>query len=200
MEEPKNTITKEFLLEQYKQAFEQRARDVSLQWQLFGIGNTVLGGILFAALSSQDIMVSTILTGLAIPLCFFIYVAYRKEIYFEDLYSENIEAIEKEVGGLKHIQYDTIPHKELNTYFITRRPKKWSVERVTIHTVMTILLGMYTLASLVLFYVFGSKVISQPIMIFLVICALPFLYVITVIFDNPKRIGETFSKGQLKNK
>lgn len=184
-------LQRDLLLEQYRQAWTERQREANVQLQLLAIGNTVLGGMMIAAVSVRDVLVSTVLCGAAIPICFFLYVAYRKHVYFEDLFSENIEAIERHVGDVKHVQYDTYPHKEASAHYIVRQPRKGSLERVTPHTVMYVLLLMYAAASHLMLYRFGSKLLPQWVVVPLVVAILPVSYGLTFLLGNPARIGET---------
>jgi hypothetical protein len=179
------------LLEQYRQAWIQRQREGNVQLQLLAIGNTILGGMLIAAMSVDDILVSALLCGAAIPVCFFLYVAYRKHAYFEDLFSENIEAIERRVGDVKHLQYDTYPHKEASAHYVVRYPKKRGVQMVTSRTVMYVLLLMYAGASHLILYRFASQLLPQWVVFPLVLAILPLSYGLAHLLGNPARIGET---------
>jgi hypothetical protein len=193
-------LQRDFLLEQYRQAWSQRQREANVQMQLLGIGNTVLAGMLIAAISVNDVLVSTVLSAAAIPICFFLYVAYRKQVYFEDLFSENIEAIERQAGGVKHLQYDTYPHKDASLHYVVRYPKKTSLERVIPHTVMYTLLCMYAAAAHLMLYRSGSKLLPQWSIIALVLVILPACYTLTFLLRRPARIGETQTKGSQKEK
>lgn len=189
---PNDSLYQDFLLEQYRQVHEQRSREVTLQWQLLGIGNTLLAGLIYAALTNSNPTISAILSGIAIPICFYIYVAYRKQVYFEDLFSDNIDAIEREITGLRHVQYDTFPQKEPSLYYIVKKPRKWSVEEISIHTVMTLVFGIFVVLSMALFYFFGSQIVSQPISIGLTFGIVPFFFILTLIVNRNTRIGSIF--------
>ena len=190
----KGDLWRNFVLEQYRQAWVQRQREANVQLQLLAIGNTVLGGILIAGISVKDVLVSTMLSAAAIPVCFFLYVAYRKHVYFEDLFSENIEALERQIGGVKHLQYDTYPHKDSSLHYIVRYPTKIGLERVTPHTVMYTLLFVYMAASHLMLFRFGCKLLPKIYIIPLILIILPVSYSLTLLLRNPARIGEVKTK------
>jgi ABC-type multidrug transport system fused ATPase/permease subunit len=181
------TFRQEIILEQYRQAHEQRARDADIQWKVMGLGNTLVGGILIAALTNDNTIVSMFLSFAAIPISFYIYIAYRKGLYFENMYSENIEAMESYIGKLKHVQYDSLPQSDDNKYYVTVKPRKWSVERFSQYTIMTILTASFTLGAMIMFFYFGRYVLLTWALILIIVIIFPFLYFLTMLLNTTTR-------------
>ena len=180
------------ILEQYKQVHNDRAKSAQHQWQLISYGNAVLGGLLVAAITSKEPETSLFLSGIALPVCFFIFIAYRKYVYFENLASETIEAIEESVDGVLHVQYDTVPQKENDLYYVSRYPKPGRPEQISMHTVMNILFITYNILTLGLFAYFAKGIIPLRILIPIIIIILPVLYLLAFIMNIVDRGKRSF--------
>lgn len=180
----------EFTLEQYRQAFEQRARNAGNQWRLLTLGTSALGGLLVFTLSTQDPVIATYLAALAVPLSLFLYIAYRKQVYFEDMYGESIEAIEKSIENMLHVQYDTVPHQPQDTFYITRQPKKFSAEIITLHTVFNVFMFILMLSSALFLYVQLKYLILWQYALAIAVLAHPILYIVVQLLNTTKRIGK----------
>jgi hypothetical protein len=178
-------------LEQYKQAHAERVRSTHQQWQMIGVGNPLVGGVLVAAFASSSLVTSVVLSSFSIPICFFLLIAYRKEVYFENLASENIEAIEAE-SGVKHIQYDTFPQKPDAAHYLTHHPKRWCAESLSIHTLMTILLLIYNVVAVGAFVHFAGRIIVLHTSVGIALVAYPALYALLHLLNGGERIEQSF--------
>jgi hypothetical protein len=150
-----------------------------------------VGGVLVAAITTSSITTSLVLSSFAIPICFFLLIAYRKEVYFENIASESIEAIEAN-GGVKHIQYDTFPQKSDAANYVTHYPKRGSMEHMSIHTIMTVLLMTYNLVAAGAFVCSASKSLLFYASIGIAVGAYPVLYCLSLLMNKGNRIGQSF--------
>lgn len=180
------------ILEQYKQAHNDRAKSADRQWQLISYGNALLGGLVVAAITSKNLETSLFLSGIAIPVCLLIFIAYRKYVYFENLAGETIEAIEEYVDGVLHVQYDTVPQKKHSLYYIVRYPKPFRPEQISMHTVMNLLFVMYNILALGLFAYFAKGIINIKILVPIIIIILPALYLFAFIMNVVDRGKRSF--------
>jgi Na+/melibiose symporter-like transporter len=182
-------------LEQYKQAHAERARCTHQQWQMIGVGNPLVAGVLVAAFASPSLTTSVVLSSFSIPICLFLFIAYRKEVYFENLASENIEAIEAE-SGVKHMQYDTFPQKPGATHYVTHHPKRWRVESLSVHTLMTVLLLLYNVVASAAFVHFAGRILSLYASVGIALGAYPSLYGLLLLLNRGERIEQSFRAGK----
>ena len=184
-------MKQEIQLEQYKQAYAERSRSSHQQWQMIGLGNPLVGGVLVAAIAATSTTTSLLLSCFVVPICFFFLVAYRKEVYFENLSSENIEAIEAEFD-VKHVQYDTFPQNPKDDHYITRQPRRWQIESISLHTIMTILLLFYNIVAAGSFIYFAGKALSFAFSIPACLLIYPCLYFLSFLMNKEKRIEQSF--------
>ena len=180
------------ILEQYKQTHNDRAKSAERQWQLISYGNALLGGLVVAAITSTNPGTSLFLSGIAIPVCLLIFIAYRKYVYFENLAGETIEAIEQHVDGVLHVQYDTVPQKDHGLYYVACYPKPYRPEQISIHTIMNILFVMYNILAFGLFVYFANGRIPIKILVPIIIIILPGLYLFAFILNVVDRGKRSF--------
>lgn len=143
------------IIEQYKQLHNDILDSSRIRWQIIGLGSTLLVTLLATANSTLNIASASILSGLAIPISLLLFVAYRKEAYFENLYNETMEEIERRYGIL-HVQRDTLPQKEADLHYLIRLPIKRSLESLSSYTIfLALLLMFHTVATVSFLYYFG---------------------------------------------
>ncbi|KAA3642925.1 MAG: hypothetical protein DWQ07_20600 [Chloroflexi bacterium] len=202
----KEKIQEQLILEQYRQAHEQRARDSALQFRLLGIGNTIVGGLFLAIFSvnteilkvdheaippnifSSTDSVSLILSLVAALFAFFFYIAYAKQLFFEDMYSLTIESIESEFD-IKHVQYETYPdgtnpETKDKDYYVRLHPKKLRPVSISFNTIMVLTFGIYLFLSLLSVMYFGFQYTSDNTFIVVGFLFIPLLYSFTLIMNR----------------
>ncbi len=188
---PMNEMKREIQLEQYRRAYSERNRSANQQWQMIGLGNPLIGGVLVAAITAKTVTTSLVLSCLSVPICFFLLVLYRKEVYFENLFSESIEVIETEFE-VKHVQYDTFPQKPKDDHYITTQPGRWQIESISLHTIMTILFLFYNIVAAGSFIYFVGKVLSFAFSVPTCLLLYPCLYFLSILTNKRRRIEQSF--------
>jgi len=158
---------------------------------MIGFGNPLVAGVLVAAFASPTLVTSVVLSSFSIPICLFLLIAYRKEVYFENLASENIEAIEAE-SGVKHMQYDTFPQKPSAAHYVTHHPKRWRLESLSVHTLMTVLLIIYNIVATAAFVHFAGRIFSLYASVGIALGAYPSLYGLLLLLNRGERIEQSF--------
>ncbi len=174
------------VIEQYKQLHNDTLDSSRIRWQIIGLGGTLLVTLLAAAQSTSSLPSASILSGLAIPISLLLFVAYRKEAYFENLYNETMEEIELRYGVL-HVQRDTLPQKEVESHYLTRNPIQGSLESLSSYTILLALLLMFHAVAMVSFLHYFGQMTSTWIALAVALGVDFILLLLSMVADQTQR-------------
>jgi len=124
-------VRTEFLLAQYREAYESMRQHSRLVWQIPPIVATIDGAVLVSAFTflQTNWVVREVLIVFALVLTVALFHAMNKHRYFDEIEQGTLSQIEDELN-VKRIQRLTVPHKDSwarRGYWCQKAPSPWSL-------------------------------------------------------------------------